>query len=240
MKGLSKLIHEINWACAYLYHRFVSVERSIPPHPTFIGGFEVADRRHCHITVADATTATKKYRIVVNVTLYGRGGNILCSPFRDKSFFDSRINNHAISPDFCESFDCAYWFTTIKSLFDLQNSFNMKLSLIVSAFLLGATTALPELVERATCHGSCRLDSDCLRDGGSVSTGLCPDQPEHIRCCSFDGQCGTKGTGTCKFTSDGCSGTWQPGFCPGGSNYKCCNWSISPAENTGMWPYPIR
>lgn len=86
--------------------------------------------------------------------------------------------------------------------------------------LLFTTAALAQTCGKA---GWCDSPTYCTKTlGGSVSLDLCPGGDDN-RCCTYPaGQCGTKGRGTCKYTSSGCSGTWQTGLCPGGDNYKCC------------------
>ncbi|KAH6639170.1 hypothetical protein C7974DRAFT_387983 [Boeremia exigua] len=90
-----------------------------------------------------------------------------------------------------------------------------------------ALTVLPSVFAESCLNGggTCMTSSKCLKEKfGSVSTGLCSGGADN-RCCDLKGnyQCGTGGKGRCKYTSEGCKGTWQSGFCPFGSDFKCCN-----------------
>ncbi|KAJ6451905.1 hypothetical protein C8R45DRAFT_916396 [Mycena sanguinolenta] len=97
----------------------------------------------------------------------------------------------------------------------------MKLS---SAFILLASvaTALAAMVDGpcASGPGVCISTSSCQAGGGVSTTGLCPNTPDDIKCCT-KAPCGDHGE--CQFTST-CTGDlfYATGLCPGPSNFKCC------------------
>jgi len=94
-----------------------------------------------------------------------------------------------------------------------------KIGLVLLAFAHGA---LSEVNERCSSgNGVCISTSNCKKMGGTYESGLCPNDPEDIKCCNKS-SCTVDGkTGVCKFTSD-CKGTSLPGVCPGPSNFQCC------------------
>ncbi|KAF7335232.1 Glycoside hydrolase family 24 protein [Mycena sanguinolenta] len=53
--------------------------------------------------------------------------------------------------------------------------------------------------------GICISTSSCSAGGGVSAIGLCPDDPENIRCCTKK-PCAPGGGGQCQFTST-CTGT---------------------------------
>ncbi|KAH7303984.1 hypothetical protein B0I35DRAFT_445999 [Stachybotrys elegans] len=77
-------------------------------------------------------------------------------------------------------------------------------------------------------HGICMDYRECNAEGGAYKSGACPNDPNEIRCCvigfppesSATNPCG--GLSWCDWTTNGCSGSWRTGFCPGGSNFRCC------------------
>ncbi|OUM60683.1 hypothetical protein PIROE2DRAFT_32846, partial [Piromyces sp. E2] len=70
-------------------------------------------------------------------------------------------------------------------------------------------------------NGVCIRTSNCEKMGGTYESGLCPNDPDDVKCCTKP-SCTVDGkTGECKFTSD-CNGTSLPGACPGPSNFQCC------------------
>jgi len=70
-------------------------------------------------------------------------------------------------------------------------------------------------------NGVCVTTSSCTKAGGTYKSGLCPNDPNDVKCCNKS-KCTVNGkTGVCKFTSD-CNGTSYSGACPGGNNFKCC------------------
>lgn len=76
--------------------------------------------------------------------------------------------------------------------------------------------------------GICITTSTCDSFDGAYKTGACPDDAADVKCCvvglgrsDSTNPCG--GTSYCDWTANGCSGTWKSGYCPGGSNYKCCS-----------------
>lgn len=85
--------------------------------------------------------------------------------------------------------------------------------------LLGITTT----TVYAACREGCGNPRTCLNNGGSVSTGFCSGGSDNRYCSCSVSFCGSLGTGHCQYTSQPCSGVYQTGFCPGPSNYKCCN-----------------
>jgi len=69
--------------------------------------------------------------------------------------------------------------------------------------------------------GVCITTANCEKMGGTYENGLCPNDPEDVKCCKKS-SCTVNGkTGVCKFTSD-CKGTSLPGVCPGPSDFQCC------------------
>jgi len=94
-------------------------------------------------------------------------------------------------------------------------------------FVLLAFAALPSVfgAVNGRCssgNGVCVSTQSCSKAGGSYVSGLCPNDPNNVKCCNKtrcvtnDGQ-----VGSCKFTSD-CNGKIFSGLCPGGTNFKCC------------------
>jgi hypothetical protein len=68
--------------------------------------------------------------------------------------------------------------------------------------------------------GTCMTKDYCLNVlEASVSSGLCSGGSNNV-CCSD--ACGTKGGGKCGYVKNGCKGTWQTGYCWGGSDVRCC------------------
>ncbi|KAF7337211.1 hypothetical protein MSAN_02273500 [Mycena sanguinolenta] len=79
--------------------------------------------------------------------------------------------------------------------------------------------------------GVCISTSSCTAGGGSYTSGLCPWDPNDIKCCT-KAPCGSTG-GLCEFTSK-CTGNhyyvsgsivdeaYNSGLCPGPSDFKCC------------------
>ncbi|KAJ6595899.1 hypothetical protein DFH09DRAFT_1259068 [Mycena vulgaris] len=72
----------------------------------------------------------------------------------------------------------------------------------------------------ATGVGICITTANCAAGGGTSLVGLCPNDPNNVRCC-VKAPCAPGGGGTCRF-SNTCGGTSLTGFCPGPNNFKCC------------------
>jgi len=94
-------------------------------------------------------------------------------------------------------------------------------------FVLLALAALPSVfgAVNGRCssgNGVCVTTQSCTNAGGTYKSGLCPNDPNNVKCCNkpkcvtSDGQ-----VGSCMFTSS-CTGKTYSGLCPGGSNFKCC------------------
>ncbi|KAI0147618.1 hypothetical protein GGR57DRAFT_248231 [Xylariaceae sp. FL1272] len=71
-------------------------------------------------------------------------------------------------------------------------------------------------------NGICIDTGKCASYGGSTITGGCPGDASNIKCCYILGCYDS--TSSCRFTADGCSGPFVSGYCPGNSNYQCCNY----------------
>ncbi|KAH8586998.1 hypothetical protein B0O99DRAFT_642934 [Bisporella sp. PMI_857] len=76
-------------------------------------------------------------------------------------------------------------------------------------------------------HGICVSTSTCNSYSGSYISGGCPSDASNIRCCviGLAGSISTNpcgGSSFCTWTTFDCSGDFEPGHCPGGSNYQCC------------------
>ncbi|KAI8623448.1 hypothetical protein F5Y19DRAFT_458434 [Xylariaceae sp. FL1651] len=102
-------------------------------------------------------------------------------------------------------------------------------TLLFGAALLSTAAAAVNGRCSGTATGSYLSNGICIDTGtcnsysrGSYITGGCPNDPNNIKCCYIQG-C-TDSTSYCGWTSNGCSGPFQPGFCPGPSNYECCNY----------------
>lgn len=126
---------------------------------------------------------------------------------------------------------------------ELHNRVIMYTTLIY--ICIAALTATPTVIAvgESCAVGTCMTPDNCrnVPPVGAVSTDLCPGG-DNNKCCDYYApyRCGTKGkgtiyavrfvtrielktsVGTCKYTNQGCSGTWQTGFCPYGSDFKCC------------------
>ncbi|KAF7352194.1 putative d-alanyl-d-alanine carboxypeptidase protein [Mycena venus] len=108
------------------------------------------------------------------------------------------------------------------------------LSFLVFLFSIASTQA----AVNGPCTGSglttgtgvCISTSKCTAKGGTVNNGLCPDNPDDIKCCT-KAPCTNASLGGCvfRFTSS-CTGnnrTLDSGFpsssdlCPGPTNFKC-------------------
>ncbi|KAF7337216.1 hypothetical protein MSAN_02274000 [Mycena sanguinolenta] len=70
--------------------------------------------------------------------------------------------------------------------------------------------------------GVCISTSSCSAGGGTIHSGLCPDDPEDIKCC-------TKSPCTSSSLGGGCIVALLKllivmclGLCPGPSSFKCC------------------
>ncbi|KAG4106923.1 hypothetical protein H8356DRAFT_1624882 [Neocallimastix lanati (nom. inval.)] len=69
-------------------------------------------------------------------------------------------------------------------------------------------------------NGICISTQSCTIAGGTFQNGLCPNDPDNIRCCNKS--CTYKGySGLCSFKSE-CAGTYYTGLCPGNANFVCC------------------
>lgn len=67
-------------------------------------------------------------------------------------------------------------------------------------------------------NGICISTSNCRNAGGEYKSGACPNDPDNIKCClvgigpsSSTNPCG--GVSLCKWTSNGCTGSWRSGEC---------------------------
>ncbi|KAK0667824.1 hypothetical protein QBC41DRAFT_227599 [Cercophora samala] len=125
----------------------------------------------------------------------------------------------------------------------------MQLLYILTAFPLTALAALngrctgSEATGEWGSKGICVRTSTCTGAGGAYKTGACPSDPADVKCCLVGrgpsistNPCGA--ASWCDWTFNTCSGTrltgkWcncmlcvysspSIGYCPGGSNYKCC------------------
>ncbi|EAQ83630.1 predicted protein [Chaetomium globosum CBS 148.51] len=70
-------------------------------------------------------------------------------------------------------------------------------------------------------QGICVKTSTCASFGGSTINGGCPNDPADVKCCTMYQCFGDESM--CQWTNTACDGTWRSGLCPGGSNYKCCD-----------------
>ncbi|ORX41696.1 hypothetical protein BCR36DRAFT_416591 [Piromyces finnis] len=94
---------------------------------------------------------------------------------------------------------------------------------LVLSLLLSVPAALGAVNGRCSSgNGVCVSTTNCINAGGSYVNGKCPNDPNNIKCCNKK-KCVTSGglVGTCKFISD-CEGTTVKGYCPGGSDFRCC------------------
>ncbi|KAF7352191.1 Glycoside hydrolase family 24 protein [Mycena venus] len=102
------------------------------------------------------------------------------------------------------------------------------LSLVVLLFSMASTQA----AVNGPCTGGglasgtgvCISTSKCTASGGTVHNGLCPDDPNDIKCCT-KAPCtsASLGGGVCRFTSS-CTGNHYTisNLCPGPTDFKCC------------------
>ncbi|KAF4628141.1 hypothetical protein G7Y89_g10006 [Cudoniella acicularis] len=92
------------------------------------------------------------------------------------------------------------------------------LSLLVSF----ATAYIGELCFNGDASGTCELTSWCADHHGSDSiVGLCPKDPNDVRCCFYPDCVGH--SGKCDILGDlGCVGSYVAGYCPGPDDYECC------------------
>ncbi|KAF8207760.1 hypothetical protein K438DRAFT_1575129 [Mycena galopus ATCC 62051] len=99
------------------------------------------------------------------------------------------------------------------------------LSLFVLLFYISST----EAAVNGPCSGTggvgvCISTSSCSASGGTSTSGLCPDDPTNIKCCTKS-PCTSAvlGGGVCRFTNT-CTGNHYSisGLCPGPSDFKCC------------------
>ncbi|KAK4100210.1 hypothetical protein N658DRAFT_516888 [Parathielavia hyrcaniae] len=70
-------------------------------------------------------------------------------------------------------------------------------------------------------QGICVKTSTCSSYGGSTINGGCPNDPADVKCCVMYECYGDESM--CQWTNTLCDGPWRSGHCPGGSNYKCCD-----------------
>ena len=64
--------------------------------------------------------------------------------------------------------------------------------------------------------------SKCNNYGGKTFSGKCPSDPVKVKCCDNIPCKGNDGrSGTCVFSNQ-CSGDYESGKCPGGTNFKWC------------------
>ncbi|KAJ7818967.1 hypothetical protein B0H14DRAFT_1361012 [Mycena olivaceomarginata] len=101
-----------------------------------------------------------------------------------------------------------------------------------SVFVLLVSVASTRAAVNGACSGGgldtgvgvCISTSKCKAAGGVINNGLCPNDPNDIKCCT-KAPCApaTSGGGICRFTNT-CTGNHFsiPGQCPGGNNFKCC------------------
>ena len=80
-------------------------------------------------------------------------------------------------------------------------------------------------------NGICIDSYTCSSFGGTAYSGKCPSDPYNVKCCDSI-SCSANGkTGTCMFASQ-CSGESVGGYCPGGSDFKCC---LSGGSSSGTY-----
>ncbi|KAF7335233.1 hypothetical protein MSAN_02333700 [Mycena sanguinolenta] len=99
---------------------------------------------------------------------------------------------------------------------------------MLSVFVFFALVATTLAAENGPCSsgpGVCISTSSCTAGGGSYTSGLCPNDPDDIKCCT-KAPCASAslGGGQCLFTSNCTGGNHYvlTGLCPGPSNFKCC------------------
>ncbi|KAH8587578.1 hypothetical protein B0O99DRAFT_395236 [Bisporella sp. PMI_857] len=80
----------------------------------------------------------------------------------------------------------------------------------------------------ANSRSICISTSVCRSYGGTYVNNRCPDDPADIKCCSVDNCLDNSSFCTWTGANNECEGIPQAvfvsGYCPGGSNYKCCNY----------------
>ncbi|KAF8148772.1 hypothetical protein K438DRAFT_2087080 [Mycena galopus ATCC 62051] len=85
--------------------------------------------------------------------------------------------------------------------------------------------------------GVCISTSSCSEGGGTSLTGLCPDDPENIKCC-VKSPCTSSalGGGECRFTNT-CTGSqyYVTGRCPGPTDYTCCAPCVTVGRREEEW-----
>ncbi|KAJ3039891.1 hypothetical protein HDV00_011674 [Rhizophlyctis rosea] len=101
-------------------------------------------------------------------------------------------------------------------------------------FAMAASAAINGHCSHGIKDGICVDTSKCKAPKGHyvkyISNNNCPYDGNSIKCCEVT-ECGPDSDGICKWTADGCSGgKFVSGYCPGGSNYKCCTGQIKPVE----------
>ncbi|KAJ6464542.1 hypothetical protein C8R45DRAFT_877804 [Mycena sanguinolenta] len=99
---------------------------------------------------------------------------------------------------------------------------------MLSVFVLFATVATTLAALDGPCTsgpGVCISTSSCSAGGGVSTSGLCPNDPNDIKCCTKTpcSPAAALGSGQCQFTNT-CTGNHYilTGLCPGPSNFKCC------------------
>jgi len=98
---------------------------------------------------------------------------------------------------------------------------HFNLNLIVTALIPAALGYVNGPCSKG--NGVCVSTSSCTRDGGTYVSGLCPNDPANIKCCNKP-KCVTNTglVGTCEFTKYCTNGKVYAGYCPGGSDFRCC------------------
>ena len=100
---------------------------------------------------------------------------------------------------------------------------SFKIKAIISLLMI-----LPYIVSvpNGRCGGSgiCLTVARCNANGGFTRNGLCPFDPENVKCCfSMNCRPGNGINGVCKFVND-CKKRVYAGLCPGGADFRCCAW----------------
>ena len=92
-------------------------------------------------------------------------------------------------------------------------------SILFLLFILPYALSVGGKCSSNAANGVCISAKECKQHGDIYATGLCPNDPNDIRCC-FNIYCAYGGKrGICTWN---CKGTPHPGLCPGGNGFVCC------------------
>ena len=99
---------------------------------------------------------------------------------------------------------------------------SIKIKAIISLLMI-LPFAMSAVNGRCGGSGICIEESTCYAYKGRTVSGLCPNDPNSIKCC-FNMKCDTSTmiNGICKFVSDCTTHNIFSNLCPGGTNFKCC------------------